>query len=72
MVTLLGLFTKAKQVNCGLAEVPMVCIVSMASLLNENINHKYERTMRWEREKQVSTFLMEKDLLLIRNINLNP
>ena len=38
MVTLLGLFTKAKRVNCGLAEAPMVCIVSMASLLNEDIN----------------------------------
>jgi hypothetical protein len=25
-------------VNCGLAEVPMVCIVSLASHLNENIN----------------------------------
>jgi hypothetical protein len=37
MVTLFGLFTKAKLVNYGLAEVPMVCIVSMASLLKENI-----------------------------------
>jgi len=44
MVTLFGLFTKAKQVNCGLAEVPMVCIVSLASPLKENINYKYERT----------------------------
>src|SRR4029078_8548492 len=44
MVTLFGLFTKAKQVNCGLAEVPMVCIFSMASLLTEYINQKHERT----------------------------
>jgi hypothetical protein len=45
MVTLFGLFTEAKQVTCGLAEVPMVSIVSMASLLNEYINKKYERTI---------------------------
>ena len=35
---LIGLFTKAKQVNCGLEKVPMVFIVSMSILLNENIN----------------------------------
>ena len=36
--------------NCGLVEVLMVCIFSMASLLNENINNKYERTTRvWQK-----------------------
>lgn len=44
-VNTFGLYIKANRENCGLEEpVQVVYIVSMASLLKENINYKHERT----------------------------